>query len=208
MCLSLLLVLFIVGGLSEDPGLLFREDWKETPAEIPLGQKHVSNPDLEVTLYGPGMHGIKKSHHDWIENDPFYVWSGVCPGNWAVGLRYRPGLVDLSGAAKIRWRSKQSGFRRLRLILELENGNWIVGDVFDGASSNWRVFEFRISDISWHQLDISRITEKKPIQAPDLSRVKQVGFSDLMSGGGSDACSRLDWLEVYGSLSATPSVVE
>jgi hypothetical protein len=32
----------------------------------------------------------------------------------------------------------------------------------------------------------------------DLSRVDEIGFTDLMPGGGSDACSRLDWIEVYG----------
>lgn len=184
----------------EEPGLLFREDWKETAAEIPLGQNHVANPDLEVNLYGPGMHGIKKSHHDWIENDPFYVWSGACPGNWAVSLRYKPGIIDLSGSAKIRWRSKQSGFRKLRVILELDDGSWLVGEAFDGSSSDWRVFEFRIPDIKWWELDISRVTEKKPLNDPDLSRIRQIGFSDLMPGGVSDACSRLDWIEVYGKV--------
>ena len=33
---------------------------------------------------------------------------------------------------------------------------------------------------------------------PDLSRVDEIGFTDLMHGGGSPACSRLDWIEVWG----------
>ena len=33
---------------------------------------------------------------------------------------------------------------------------------------------------------------------PDLSRVDEIGFTDLMVGGQSEACSRLDWVEVYG----------
>jgi hypothetical protein len=190
-------IFFLIASYAGTPDLLFREDWKETAAEIPLSQSHVSNPDLELTLHGPGMHGIKKSHHDTIENDPFYVWSGASPGNWAVSFKYRPGLIDLSGSAKVRWRSKQSGFRRLRLIVELNDGSWLVSDAFDGASPDWRVFEFTISDLTWHQLDILRISEKKPVKSPDLRRVKQVGFTDLMPGGVSDACSRLDWIEVY-----------
>jgi hypothetical protein len=28
--------------------------------------------------------------------------------------------------------------------------------------------------------------------------VDEIGFTDLMTGGASDACSRLDWIEVYG----------
>lgn len=55
------------------PGLFFREDWKEIPAEIPLSQKHVNNPDLTVQLYGPGQDSLKKSHHDRPADDPYYV---------------------------------------------------------------------------------------------------------------------------------------
>jgi len=93
-------------------GPFFREDWKETPAELPVSQNHVANPDLILALHGPGLHGIKKSNHPNIPNDPFYIWSGACPGNWAVSLQHRNSDVDLTGPdARIRWRSKQAGFR-------------------------------------------------------------------------------------------------
>jgi hypothetical protein len=42
------------------------------------------------------------------------------------------------------------------------------------------------------------ITEGKPVLNPDLSRVDEIGFTDLMVGGQSVACSRVDWIEVYG----------
>lgn len=41
------------------PDLFFREDWKETPAEIPLSQKHVDNPELPAQLYGAGADSLK-----------------------------------------------------------------------------------------------------------------------------------------------------
>jgi len=198
------LILFLLGNLfsaAAGPDLLFREDWKESPPEIPLGQNHVANPDLIVSLHGPGMHGLKKSHHDWIENDPYYVWSGACPGNWAVSLRLNEREIDLSGEAKIRWRSKQSGFRHLRLIVQLKDGTWLVSDRSFGESFDWAVQELTISSIQWRELDISRISETKKVERPNLARVREIGFSDLMPGGGSDACSRLDWIEVYGRLS-------
>jgi hypothetical protein len=37
-----------------------------------------------------------------------------------------------------------------------------------------------------------------PATAPDLSNVEEIGFTDLMAGGQSKACSRLDWIEVHG----------
>jgi hypothetical protein len=181
----------------ESPALFFREDWKETPAEMPVTQAHVANPDLLLALYGPGQHGIKKSNHPQIPNDPFYIWSGACPANWAVTLKLKSSDADLTGPAVIRWRTRQSGFRQLRIILKLSSGRWLVGDASDDASEDWRVRQFNVADIHWRELDICRVTEGKPVESPDLTRVEEIGFTDLMPGGMSDACSRLDWIEVY-----------
>lgn len=180
------------------PGLFFREDWKETPAEVPVSQAHVANPDLVLGLHGPGRSVIKKSHHDTPTDDPYYVWSGLCPLNWAVSLRHKDAYVDLTGQAKIRWRSKQAGFRQLRIILKLADGTWLVSDASDPASLDWREREFNISDIRWRKLTIETVVEGDWVNNPDLSKVDEVGWTDLMIGGSSAACSRLDWIEVYG----------
>lgn len=180
------------------PKLFFREDWKETPAETPVTQDHVANPDLILTVHGPGKAGVKKSHHDKPVDDPFYIWSGTAPANWAVSLRHKASLVDLTGMSKIRWRTKQAGFRELRIILKLSGGRWLVSDLSDGSSTDWREREFNLSDIRWRRLNIGTVTEGAWEPSPDLSRVDEVGFTDLMVGGQSAACSRLDWIEVYG----------
>lgn len=180
------------------PSLFFREDWKEIPFELPVNQKHVSNSNLKLGLYGSAMDEMKKSNHDHPDDDPFYVWSGLCQGKWAVTLKHSGSLVDLSEYATISWRSKQSGFRCLHIILKLENGSWLVSDQAVGSSGDWRLSEFIVSDIQWYVLDIESITEGNPVHDPDLSRVDEIGFTDLMSGGQSKACSRLDWIEVYG----------
>jgi hypothetical protein len=180
-----------------DPGLFFREDWKEIPPATPVTQEHVANPDLIVTRHGPGQGQIRKSHHDTPADDPYYVWSGEAEANWAVSLRHRSAAVDLSGPAKIRWRSKQAGFRQLRVILKLESGAWLVSDQHDDESADWHVREFAVSDLRWRALDIATLVEGRRAE-PDLRRVVEVGFSDLMRGGRTQACSRLDWIEVYG----------
>jgi len=188
---------FLATALAQErPPLWFRENWKETPAATPLTQDHVANPDLVLTLHGPGKDGIKKSHHDKPADDPYYVWSGMANGNWAVSLRHRQGCADLRALAKVRWRSKQAGFRQLRLIVQ-SGGEWMVADAADGPSEDWRVAEFNMADLRWRRLDIERVMEGPWVQSPDLSQVCQVGFTDLMQGGGSVACSRLDWIEVY-----------
>lgn len=180
------------------PSLFFREDWKETPAATPVTEDHVVNKDLVLGLYGGGADSIKKSHHETPSDDPYYIWSGLCLDNWAVTLKSRRSYVDLSEYAKIKWRSKQVGFRCLHIILKLADGTWLVSDKSDGESKDWRIHEFNLSDIQWHTLDINSIIEGKEVSNPDLKKVDEIGFTDLMRGGQSDACSRLDWIEVYG----------
>ena len=180
------------------PALFFREDWKEIPAATPVTQKHVANKDLILSLYGPGRDSIKKSHHDSPADDPYYIWSGTCLGNWAVTLKNSSSYVDLTSYGKILWRSKQSGLRCLHPVLKLADGTWLVGNLGDCMSSDWRITEFNISDINWYSLNIKTIIEGKTVIKPDLSKVDEIGFTDLMPGGVSDACSRLDWIEVYG----------
>ncbi|MGH7944500.1 MAG: hypothetical protein ACREH8_17180 [Opitutaceae bacterium] len=179
------------------PGLLFREDWKETPAATPVTQEHVANPELVLSRHGPAEAKIKKSHHDQPADDPFYIWSGEADANWAISLRHTRVLMDLTGNAKVRWRAKQSGFRQLRIILKLANGEWIVSDQFDDDSADWRIREFNLADLRWRILDIAKVTEGKWQPNPDLSRVEEVGCTDLMAGGRTAASSRLDWIEVY-----------
>jgi len=181
----------------ERPGLLFREDWKELPAATPVTEEHVANPALMLHRYGPGKDGIKKSHHDQPKDDPYYIWSGECKGAWAVALRHKDFYADLRGAAKIRWRAKQSGGRQLRVIIKLADGTWLVSDQSDGPSEVWREREFSIAEIRWRALDIADVTEGAWAEKPDLSRVDEIGFTDLMAGGRTPASSRLDWIEVW-----------
>jgi hypothetical protein len=189
----------LLGQSSYRPGLFFREDWKETPAEIPLNQNHVENTELTLQLYGAGIDSLKKSHHETPVDDPFYVWSGLCLGNWMVTLKHRTENVDLTGFSKVKIRTKQSGLRELRISLKLANGSWLVSNKSVGSSKDWQITEINIQDIVWHNLDAKSITETGEAINPDISNVEEIGFTDLMPGGKSSACSRLDWIEVYGS---------
>lgn len=189
-------------GTPARPPLFFREDWRETEAATPVTQDHVSHPDLTLQLYGPGRDGIKKSHHDKPVDDPYYIWSGTANGNWMVTLRHRTRLADLTGQAKVRWRAKQAGFRQLRIALKLANGDWLVSSESDGPSEDWREREFILAGIRWRKLDPKQIIEGPWAKNPDLTRVEEIGFTDLMTGGQSIACSRLDWIEVWARAAA------
>ena len=163
-----------------------------------MTQAHVANPQLVLSLHGPGKNGIKKSHHDKPADDPYYIWTGTCPANCALSLRHKAAFVDLTGQAKIRWRAKQSGFRQLRIILQLADGTWLIGDQSDGPSEDWRVREFNMPDIRWRKLDIVKVIEGAWVDRQNLAKVSEIGWTDLMVGGATPASSRVDWIEVYG----------
>lgn len=200
-------LLFTCAAVEAHGELVFREDWKETPWALPVTAAHLANPALELELHGPGQRGIKKSHHDNIENDPFYIWSGKCERNWALSLSHRRSLVDLSGAdAKVRWRSRQSGENhRLHLILRLPGERWIISDESDPASRDWHEFELTPAKLNWRYLNIITIAAGERITAPALGRVDAIGFTDLVAGNSSQGCSRLDWIEVHGNAIKRPA---
>jgi len=201
-----LLVLTSIGVMSAQSGkvaepgrppLFFREDFRETPAATPITQEHLVNPKVLLSLYGPGKEGMKKSHHDTPADDPFYIWDGTCEGNCAATLRDKGSYADLTGQAKILWRTKQSGFRRLHLILKLAGGAWLVSEPVEAASTDWRESEAVLQDLHWRRLDIRTLVEGAAVEHPDLSRVDEIGWSTLMTGGNTPACSRVDWIAVY-----------
>ncbi|HLI83652.1 MAG TPA: hypothetical protein VKV17_07015 [Bryobacteraceae bacterium] len=191
-------------GGAKPPALLFREEWKQTPK----GGEHavsvseaVSNPELEMKLYGPAGKDIQLTGVAGNEANPIHLWTGLCEANCAVALRDKNNYVDLTGLAKIRWLVKVSGFHQVHPILKLANGTWLVGDHADGSTVDWHPYEFSLADVRWLRLDIEKVAPKGVwVEKPDLSKVDEIGFTDLMagSGHGPGGWSDVAWIEVYG----------
>lgn len=197
---------------NENPPLFFREDWKLDPnapnvnterePEHPIVQGDVANLNLEVRLYGDkaGTRMVDQT----FNNHLLYVMTLLCTSNCAITLRDKNNDVDLSGSATIKWRTRISGFHFLRPILKLASGQWLVGDKGSpGPSTSWVESEIQLVDVRWRNLDIENVVEARDgywVDYPDLSRVEEIGFTDLMrgSGHGSGGGSRVDWIEVYG----------
>jgi hypothetical protein len=96
-----------------------------------------------------------------------------------------------------------SGFHLLRPILKLTNGTWLVGDKAVGLSTDWVESEIQLVDVRWRNLDIENVVEGREarwVDNPNLSRVEEIGFTDLMRGAGhgSGGGSRVDWIQVSG----------
>jgi hypothetical protein len=196
------------------PPLAFREDFKAPPKgvqEVPVTQNYIANPALELKVYGPGGMHVQVDHHDpEPKDDPNFLWTGITPGPWAVALKDKQNFIDLSGLGKIRWRTEQTGLHQLHPIVKLSDGTWLVGEYAEGWTPDWRESEFWPSYIRWHKLDIVKVAEMATgtrwengrwEEHPDLSKVDEIGFTDLMggSGHGQGGWSRIDWIEVYGN---------
>jgi len=192
-----------------------REDWKHVPAntpEHPVVQESITTPGIELKIYGENKQGIGPDTGVWElqraspKDDPTFIYTGPCRVPCALALRHRDNYMDLTGLAKIRWRTKQTGFHMLRPIVKLADGTWLVGDYAEGPSVDWRETEFCFCDVRWHYLNIEKVVTTKTsdwVEKVDLSRVDEVGFTDLMPGAAADnghgtsGASRVDWIEVY-----------
>ncbi len=184
--------------------LLFREDWTQSPWAIPITQEHVVHSELTLHLYGGAEEFLEKSHHDDIENDPYYVWSGLVQSSWLAGLSWSEGEMDLSVNGAVRWRTRQSGNHALRIALGLLDGSWIVSEPLVGESENWQVTMHSIPDVNWYKLSFEgTISRGDLVKDPNVTQVVEIGFTDLKAGGGSPQSSRVDWIEVYGVPTST-----
>ena len=75
------------------------------------------------------------------------------------------------------------------------------GDHADGSIADWHEHDFSLAEVRWLRLDIEKVVAKGNwVEKPDLSRVDEIGFTDLMpgSGHGPGGWSDVAWIEVYG----------
>jgi hypothetical protein len=193
------------------PPLFLREEWKApTDVEHPVAQDSVASPSLEVKLYGDGVGGKAPDHGIWIVKhnppmiEPTHTWTGQCTASCAFALRDKDNFVDLTGnMAKVRFQYKVAGFHQLRPIVKLADGTWLAGDQSVGISADWRETDIIFADLRWRKLDMKKVTEAadgKWIDHPDLTKVDEIGFTDLMagSGHGPGGWSDVGRIEVYG----------
>ena len=214
-------------GPMEDrrPPLFLKETFPmDKKEEIYLSQKNISAPDVDLKIYGQTQikwvgqthdEARQKGTHGGIEmvwrpspkDDPTFLFWGPCFTPCAVALRNKNSFVDLTDLAKIKWRTKQTGYHNMQLIVKTADGKWYIGDYMEGPSTDWLEREFSIIDMRWKELDVDSVTTRGNgayVQTPDLSKVDEVGVASLAAGAisnaghGSSSAARLDWLEVYG----------
>jgi hypothetical protein len=185
------------------PPLFLREEWKQTPAndEHPVTQESLANPNLELRLYGQNAKEIQLTGSVTDESNPIHLWTGMCPSACAMTLRDKTNFADLTGLARIKWLTKVSGFHVVRPVVRLADGTMLVGDHTHGSTVDWLTDEFSLSEVRWRRLDPERVvTVGDWVANPDLSKVDEIGFADLLpgSGHGPGGWSDVAVIEVYG----------
>lgn len=203
----------VVPGVVQPP-LFFRETWKQTGPERDVTPDVVTNPRLELKLYGPSAKNIQIAPTTPnTRNDPPNLWTGICTTPVAATLRDRNNFVDLTGRAMVRWSTRSAGFHVVRPVIKLADGTWLVGDHADGdgGTQNFLETEFPIASVRWLKLEIDQVVTVHAERAqapetgrwvanPDLRKVDEIGFADLMPGSGHGWAGfvNVGVIEVYG----------
>jgi len=191
------------------PPLFFEEVWQQATradgsietAEVPATQQHLANSALEIDFIGPSAHEIQATGIPGNKGNPMHVWTGMCTTPCGIALRNRDNYVDLTGLASIKWNTKVSGMHAIRPLVKLADGTWLVGDQTSGSTVGWLENELAFASMKWLRLDPERaVATGNWVESPDLSRVDEIGFVDLMpgSGHGPGGWSDVAQVEVYG----------
>jgi hypothetical protein len=197
------------GATQERPPVFLTESWRalavppDDHGAWPASQQGVSSPNLQLTLHGTSGKEIQLVNvRGSADLYPLNLWTGTTTSPSAATLRDRNRFVDLTSPfAKIRWTVRTSGFHQVRPIVKLADGTWLVGDRATGPSADFNQDDISIADVRWMKLDIARVVAVGNwIEHPDLSKVDEVGFADLIpgSGHGPGGYVNVARIEVYG----------
>jgi len=174
--------------------------------QLPFVQANVADPNLELKQYGAGKEVLTNAGNE-AQFIPFSAWTGMATGPFALTFRHKTSLLDLTGGAKIRWATKSSGFHAVRPVVKLADGSMFVGDYSSENVAMMIVTEFPIATVRWVKLDPMRVVtlgspgpNNQIWVTPDLSKVDEVGFADLIpgSGHGTGGWVHVGAIEVYG----------
>lgn len=195
------------------PPLFLEEDWTRpanAKGQVPVTAENVSNPNLALKVYGLDAKNLTISGAAGNPTGPLNLWTGLCTAPVAATLRDKNNYVDLTGLAKVRWITRASGFHVVRPVVKLADGTMLVGDHADSSTTTFLENEFAFTGLRWIKLDPERVVTtgvygpvgeaSSWVDHPDLSKVDEVGFADLMpgTGHGSGGWVNVGRFEVYG----------
>ena len=199
-------------GPVAQPVLVIKEDFQREPnagGQTPITAANITSPSLELKVYGPDAKNLTISGAA-TGATPINLWTGLATAPIAATLRDKNNYLDLTGLARIKWNTRASAFHVVRPVVKLADGTWLVGDHADSSTTTFLTSEFALYGLRWVKLDIDRVVTTGVygpvgdaaswIEKPDLSKVDEVGFADLMpgTGHGSGGWINVGHIEVWG----------
>ncbi len=161
--------------------LLFKLPLENT-TRLPLSAGVVTDPNLELQTYGDGKNIVVSIGK--AATDP-HTFDGLCERPCGMTFRDKRNYFDLRGRAKIKWTTIVSGFHRAQPLIKLADGTLLVGDQAAGSTADWQQSEVSFGDVRWLALDATRgVTLGRWVEHPDLSKVDEVGYFDVIPGSG------------------------
>ena len=174
-------------GMTPRPPLLLSEPWRlpphtgeQTDENMRFTPAVVTNPRVEVKLYGPDAKVIRAAVHE----ERFDLWNGMTSSPTAVTLRDRNNYLDLTDAARLRWIVRTNAIHLLHPVVKLADGRLIVGDRGITTHGEFLAVEIAFSGMRWYGLDPVKVIVLTEVMNPDLRRVDEVGVAMLSPGGG------------------------
>jgi hypothetical protein len=174
-------------GMTPRPPLLYSETWKMPPFTGEATDENtrfspavVTNPRLEVKLYGRDSKVIRASIHE----ERVDLWNGMTTSPSAVTIRDRRNLVDLTDAARLRWIVRTNAIHLLHPVVRLADGRLLVGNRGIDTHGEFLTVEIAFSGMRWYALDPDRVAVLTEVTNPNLKMVDEVGLAMLIPGGG------------------------
>ena len=169
------------GQPSPAPELLFSMTMRND-TRLPLTQNSLTTPNVDLQLYGDGKNIVVAVGRGANLPRTFF---GLCEKPCGFTLRDRNNYFDLRGRANIKFTTIVSGFHRVRPIIKLADGTLLIGDQSEGSIADYHQYQISFSECRWLRLDPVRgVTLGAWVENPDLSKVDEVGYFDVIPGSG------------------------
>jgi len=174
-------------GMAPRPPLLFSEPWRlpphtgeQTDENMRVTPAVVTNPRLEVKLYGPDASVVRAAVHE----ERIDLWNGMASSPVAVTLRDRRNYLNLADPARLRWILRTNAIHLLHPVVKLADGRLLVGDRGITTHGEFLTLEVAFTGMRWYGLDPGKVVVLAEVFNPNLRMVDEVGLAMLAPGGG------------------------
>ena len=156
-----------IPGANEPPKLIFREGWTRAPLSQPFTQANLGNQHLTLHIYGDANQ-IRKAMHPLDD----YTYTGETTTNWALTVSDKASLWDVTSGGKIRFKTQNTGYRFLHVVIKTADGKYFASEEGAGESSVWIETDFIFQDLHWRNLLMTDTpTNASNRRQPDPKRV-------------------------------------